>query len=236
MRDHQENHYKRWHDDERANLVEIFTHNPFQLERVAYLAGRSPASVATKLAEWGYITDELAELYCRTREQIKAMPYSFESEAERRYVDMYLANPPAFLNHDRLGIWITVMERVKARGGRYLTGEWQERTADQPWPDAITTEDKLIEHGVAADLGGWLAVSPEWEEFGFVTNSGRPSLRGGDPDHYGLGQWLNIPHQVAGKLVGYDGGMGYHDTVDVSTLDKAIEALKRMRDTGNPGV
>lgn len=230
----QENHYKRWHDEDKAKLVEIFTHNPFHLERVAHLAGRSPASVATKLAEWGYITDELAELYCRTREQIEAMPYSFESEANRRYVAMYLADPLAFLNRDRLDIWIAVIERVKEKGGKYTPNHWQLLPGELEGAEAFREEDQLIEHGVAADLAGWLAVSPEWREFGPVGLDGRPMIRYGEEGQFGIGQWLNIPYQVASPLVGCSEG-GYHDKVDISTLDKALDALYRMKETGNPG-
>ena len=232
MKDYQENHYKRWTDGERARLVRIFTDYPFHLERVAYLAGRSPASVATRLAEWGYITDELAELYYRTREQIEAMPYPFQDEADRRYVAMYLADPLAFLKRDRLDIWIAVIERVKARGGRYTAKAWQSLPEEQR---ALITEDELIEVNGAANLGGWLAVSPEWQEFGLVANNGAPYLRQGEGEEYGMAQWLNVPHQVAGALVGVWVG-AYHDTVDLSTLEKALEALYRMKETGNPGV
>lgn len=230
----QENHYKRWHDGDKEKLVEIFTQNPFHLERVAHLAGRSPASVATKLAEWGYITDELAELYCRTREQIKAMPYSFESEAERRYVAMFLADPLAFLNRDRLDIWITVIKRVKEKGGKYTPNHWQLLPGELEGGEAFRDEDQLIQHGVAADLGGWLAVSPEWREVGAVGSNGAPLLQYGGDGDYGLAEWLNIPVPVACALTGST-GIGYHDQVDLSSLDTALEALYRMRETGNPG-
>lgn len=158
----------------------------------------------------------------------------------QRNVASHLDLPYLKLNVERLLLTITMLERVKQSGGNCRIGQWQDPSPHLPGYSRLTTEAELIANGIGADLGGWLAVSPEFAPYGYVTNDGRPFLRDPGVDgEYALAEWLGIPVEIAGTLVGIS-YPGYYDSVydkpaDKVTIDDTLAALYRLRDTGNPG-
>lgn len=158
-----------------------------------------------------------------------------EVNTRTKDVNTYLAEPFKYMQDKHVSAFIEDLENFRREGAQYTLHQWQNPSPDLPGYARHTRPIPILELGIACNLGGWLAVSPSFKAGGgHVTTNGQPEMRG-EYGEYAIAEWFGIPVEIAGALVGTS-YPGYYDKVDVSTLEKALEALYRMRATGNPGI
>ena len=96
---------------------------------------------------------------------------------------------------------------IMKRAGKVNMHQWQERGAS-----CATTEKELHACGNSACFAGWVAVSPEWKEFGGsfayrgepfliknISKNGYENLHGSVNED--VGEWLGLPECIANCLI-----------------------------------
>lgn len=233
------NHLKPWTDEANAQLLELFEIED-EPEALASLVGRTVGATIGQLERLGKVVNEGGRVYKKTfwfdnRNTQHESPGVREVAYHRLNVDSYLAEPFKHLKDKHVSAFIEDLETFRREGAQYTLDQWQTPSSDTPKYGRHTRPIPLLELGIACNLGGWLAVSPSFRAGGGDVNYLGQPLINHVYGEYAIALWFGIPVEIAGALVGMH-YPGYYDKVDVSTLDKAIEALERMRATGNPGV
>ena len=138
------------------------------------------------------------------------------------------------MNKDNVQKAINVMQRVVDQKRAFGITMWQD-TED----DIVTQEEVLHNCGTAACFGGWVAVSPEFQEGGgYADNwSGQPSLED-ETGYKAIAHWLGISRYVAQSLCAVGGVwcVTYPNASSIGdvTSKDVIKALEVLRDAPEP--
>lgn len=233
------NHGAPWTDEANKQLLELFNDgsDPHHMSKEI---GRTEGAIIGQLERLGKVVNLRGKVYklkpwWDARKQPSEFPGVRQVKLHTDSVDTYLVSPFKYLQDGHVSAFIEDLENFRREGAQYTLEQWQESSLDLPGYARHSRHVPLLDLGIACNLGGWLAVSPSFKAGGgHVTNNGQPEINNVYGE-YALSIWFGIPVEIAGSLIGTS-YPGYYDKVDVSTLDKAIEALERMRATGNPGV
>ena len=102
------------------------------------------------------------------------------------------------MNINNVKIAIAIMERA----GKVDMRSWQSNSKG----NAHTDEKKLHKCGTTACFAGWVAVSPEWQEFGKISSDGAPELNNLDTidnfrPAYALSKWFELEEKIVNLFV-----------------------------------
>lgn len=231
-----QNYGAPWTDEANEELLDLFDtlDDP---DEIARCMGRTRGAVIGQLERLDKVVNDRGRVYKKTfwfdSRNTQCEPPGVREVAHHRFsADRYLANPFNHLKDKHVSAFIKELENFRREGAQYTLEQWQEPCPDFP---GYTRPASLLNRVIACNLGGWLAVSPSFRAGGGrATTNGQPEIRG-EYGEYAIAEWFGIPVEIAGALVGAS-YPGYYDKVDVSTLEKALEALYRMKETGNPGL
>lgn len=123
---------------------------------------------------------------------------------------------------------INALKRVRDRGGKFNLKSWQELHF---LAKISTTEEELHGFGMAASIGGWIALSPEFKAAGgTVDYMGCPWMNG-ENGMDAMKEYWDIPLIKVELICDCDQfTMEYYgvDNLEDITIDMAIEAVESL--------
>lgn len=140
---------------------------------------------------------------------------------------------------------INILERVKA-----LPYDAFDETAWQDDPSAVGVVvikirgswDGLVKHRMTASLGGWLALSPEFQaQGGYIAQNGAPLLRVGEKvykDESAIAIFFGITKKMAEKITCTLNDTSIYDNIEDAeelTPQHVIDKLKELLAEGGDG-
>ena len=152
------------------------------------------------------------------------------------------------MNIDNINTAISIMERA----GKINMATFQETNAERDY-SVYTTEKELHNCGTAACFAGWVAVSPEWHNFGgIVDEGGEPVIPGFNNIGYScIAKWLDIHDELAKFLMQLNTDMlhyclhtnnngsefhsyAFYNVSDISEITKehVISELENLKEVG----